>query len=154
MGNRGERLLYEQLADIWDDSYIAVHSLNLPAHAYKATGEIDFVILGPQGLLVLEVKGGEISRQEGIWIYEDRWMEHRNNSEGPFRQASSAMYALRERLAERIDPFEMDAFTIGYGVVFPDCDFDVQSVEGRKIRWGWWKWVFLSGIYFVPMLLD
>lgn len=129
LGNRGERLLYEQLADFRDDSYIAVHSLNLPAHAYKATGEIDFVILGPQGLYVLEVKGGQISRNEGIWVYQDRWMDQRRSSEGPFRQASSAMYALRERLESSIDPYELDELTIGYGVVFPDCEFDVQSVE-------------------------
>ena len=125
-------MLYDQLDDIRDDMWIALHSLNLPAHPYKVMGEIDFVILGPRGLYVLEVKGGEISRKDGVWRYKNRWNETRRSSEGPFRQASSAMFALRDRLARTLEPFEYDSLTIGYGVVLPDCEFDVESVEWDK----------------------
>ncbi len=44
-----------------DSDLSAFHSLNLTRHAYKRFGEIDFVIVGGPGVLVLEVKGGGIS---------------------------------------------------------------------------------------------
>ena len=38
--------------------WFAMHSLNLPRHEYKRFGEIDFIVCGPDGVFVLEVKGG------------------------------------------------------------------------------------------------
>ena len=43
----------------------AIHSLNLPDHAYKRYGEADFVLVDRRGLIVLEVKGGVV-RHAGL----------------------------------------------------------------------------------------
>jgi hypothetical protein len=85
----------------------AYHSLNLARHDYKILGELDFVVLSPRGLLVLEVKGGGVNRRGGVFVYSDRYgVEHRS-SEGPFQQARSGMFSLRRRLVDRFSPREI-----------------------------------------------
>lgn len=46
---------------------VALHSLNLPRHQYKRWAEADFIILCESGLLLLEVKGGRIACNNGVW---------------------------------------------------------------------------------------
>ena len=42
--------------------WCAFHSLNCSEHEYKRWSELDFVLAGPDGVFVLEVKGGRIRR--------------------------------------------------------------------------------------------
>jgi hypothetical protein len=42
-----------------------------PRRSYPM-GEIDFIILSPEGLLVLEIKGGGVSIEKGSWFSRDR----------------------------------------------------------------------------------
>lgn len=129
--SQAERKLFGflQLLDL-PDSWACLHSVDLPDHAYKICGELDFVIVGPRGLYVLEVKGGGVSCDDnGIWRFTNRGGEVARKSEGPFQQARSGMYALRERLLQELPQRELDSVVMGYGVVFPDCDFDMRSVE-------------------------
>lgn len=107
----------------------AFHSLNLTRHAYKRFGEIDFVIVGPQGILVLEVKGGGISCHDGIWSSRDRSGALTRLNESPFRQAASAMHGLRSRLESALPAGVVGQFLWGYGVVFPDCDWSIKGAE-------------------------
>ena len=125
-----ERRLFEVLGgtDMLQD-WVCLHSVDLPVHRYKTSGELDFVVAGPRGLFVLEVKGGEVSCEGGIWHYTDRWGETARSSEGPFRQAQSGMYSLRDRLLEVLPERELREVLMGYGVVFPNCDFDQRGVE-------------------------
>jgi hypothetical protein len=111
------------------DNYCCLHSVNLPDHEYKVCGELDFVLIGPGGLYVLEVKGGGVSCKEGIWYFENRYGQIEHSSEGPFQQARSGMYSLRTRLLDTFSEYELSQLVFGYGVVFPDCDFDVAGIE-------------------------
>lgn len=125
-----EARLFELLRTVDSDDYsTALHSLNLPWHQYKLTGELDFVLIGPNGLLVLEVKGGGVRLQDGIWYFRDRYGNEHRKSEGPFRQAQSGMYALREQLCQAVGKLRIDGIRIGYGVVFPDIEFHEVSIE-------------------------
>ncbi len=105
------------------NGWFAMHSLNLHRHEYKRFGEIDFVICGPDGLFVMEVKGGRISCQDGIWETTNRYSETVRLRESPFRQAEGALHGLRGNLPASLS----GAFVVGYGVVmpnveqFPDC---------------------------------
>ena len=108
---------------------VCYHSLSLAEHDYKASGEIDFLIVTPESFLVLEVKGGGIAFRDGIWRYTDRYGQEHRSSEGPFRQAESAMYSLRRRLTDRFSEDEIRRFVFGFGVVFPDDDFTIESPE-------------------------
>jgi hypothetical protein len=113
------------------DAWTAYHSLNCSEHAYKHWAEIDFLIVGPSALLVLEIKGGRVQCRDGVWTYTDRYGRSRTNSEGPYGQARSAMYALRELLSSRykLDAIAAGRAPFGFGVVFPDIDWDIDTPE-------------------------
>src|SRR5436190_21906666 len=92
-----EVFLLLQATDL-GEAAVAFHSLNLSEHEYKVCGELDFVILTPDALLVLEVKGGGVSLHDGLWTYTDRYGRGHTTSEGPFKQARSGMFSLVDRL--------------------------------------------------------
>lgn len=128
--SNAERRIFELLArSELGESASGFHSINLPRHEYKVAGELDFVVVTPQWLLVLEVKGGRVARRDGLWEFTDRFGEVHRNSEGPFRQAQSAMHSLRARLVERFGVRDVGRVAVGYAVVLPDVRFDISSVE-------------------------
>lgn len=105
----------------------ALHSLLLPEHEYKLTAEIDFVLVLDDAVLVVEVKGAGVSCRQGLWTYSDRAGHRRQSREGPFQQANSAMYALRQNLEERLAPNALAGVRFGYLVITPDVDLPVSS---------------------------
>jgi hypothetical protein len=92
-------------------------------------GELDFVLLSEDALLVIEVKGGGISCHDGMWTYTDRNGDEHRSSEGPFRQAGSGLMGLRARLIEALPANRLAGMTFGYGVAFPQAEFGIHSVE-------------------------
>ena len=63
-----ERRLFIEFRDyITSKKYIVLHSLGIAEHKNNIFGEIDFLILCNEGVLCLEVKGGEVSRGKGVW---------------------------------------------------------------------------------------
>lgn len=105
--------------------WFAMHSLNLPRHEYKRFGEIDFIVCGPDGLFVLEVKGGGVSCRDGVWKTKNRFGEANRLKESPFKQAESALHGLIKKLPHQLDP----VFVSGYGVVMPDVENLPESAE-------------------------
>jgi hypothetical protein len=107
-----------------------LHSLALARHTTKRRGEIDFVLLSGKGIFVLEVKGGRISREGGVWRFADRYGAITEKSESPFDQAGGAMFALEEDIRRHFhndDRFSRLLF--GFGVMFPDIVFNVTGTE-------------------------
>jgi Nuclease-related domain/AAA domain/UvrD-like helicase C-terminal domain len=125
-----ERRIFEQLKKTDVPGWmVGFHSINLPAHERKRVCEIDFLILGERGVLVLEVKGGRVTRTGGVWHSQDlRGVRHRLK-ESPLEQASSAMFALSAKLQNLVGRELVARTVFGHGVVLPDVDFDVSSVE-------------------------
>lgn len=107
---------------------IALHSLNLPTHAYKLTSELDFVLLLGDIVLVVEVKGAHVACAGGVWTYSDHSGNFRQDSEGPFKQVISGMHALRDRLRSRMGPL-IDDIRFGFLVVTTDVDLAISSFE-------------------------
>jgi len=113
--------------------WIVFHSLNYPSKtkknekkSYNFFGESDFVIFVPsKGLINIEVKGGRISRQEGIWCTENRFGKHKIKD--PFKQASKSLFHIGDFLEKKNILIPQD-----YLVVFPDCDFDIDTIEIPK----------------------
>jgi Nuclease-related domain/UvrD-like helicase C-terminal domain/AAA domain len=105
------------------------HSLNISQHEYKLVGELDFVVLCPEGLIVLEVKGGGVACHDGLWTFSDRFGRDHKTTEGPFRQARSGMFSLRSRLKDELAPQLTAGLVFGYGVVTPDADLPESSAE-------------------------
>ena len=128
-GSQAEKRIFERLRTAFDDRYAAFHSLRPTRHPHKRFPEIDFAICGPEGLYVLEVKGGSISFHDGVWQYRDRYGRSTPSHEGPFRQAQTALHGLTEDLRANFPADVLDRFTTGYGVVFPDCDWPSGGAE-------------------------
>nr|MDT0665056.1 nuclease-related domain-containing protein [Micromonospora sp. DSM 115978] len=128
--SRAELAVFRHLSQVensgWD---AALHSLKLPEHQRKRVSEIDFVLVGRRGLLVLEVKGGGVSQQAGVWYTQDFYGEKHRLVESPFQQAQSAMFALEGILGKKLGGGTVRRTVVGFGVVLPDCTFDVDSAE-------------------------
>jgi hypothetical protein len=125
-----EKQFFRRLQLVDDGGWaVALHSLNLSEHVWKRVGEIDFLVLGPRGIYVLEVKGGHVACDRGIWSFTDRFGNVRRRKSSPFTQAQSAMFSLHQRLTRVVPRKLLDGTTFGYAVVFPDTDFNFESVE-------------------------
>lgn len=127
--SRAELRVFDQLRTCFSGAdqhdWFAMHSLNLPQHEYKRFGEIDFVVCGPDGIFVLEVKGGGVSCRDGIWETRNRQGSVERLTESPFKQAESALHGLRRKLPADL----ANAFVFGYAVVMPDVDSLPDSAE-------------------------
>ena len=126
--SRAELRVFDQLRACYSGpdqhGWFAMHSLNLPKHEYKRFGEIDFVICGPDGVFVLEVKGGAVSCRDGIWETQNRYGSDRLK-ESPFRQAEGALHGLRRKLPADLE----SSFVFGYAVIMPDVAGLPDSAE-------------------------
>lgn len=133
----GEKDLFNKLRDDPDTAgWVVLHSLDLKKHQSKIEGELDMVVLVPgHGVLCIEVKGCDVSRQDGKWIYP-----YETTVEGPFKQASKAMHSLRAYLVSRDSSLSKTLFFSA--VVFTRVDFDEQSPE-------WHPWQFINRKLFV-----
>lgn len=128
--SNAERKVFDLLAatDLGPHAF-AVHSLNLANHEYKRWSELDFVVAWEEGAYALEVKGGRIACSGGIWTFTNRFDQTHRKSEGPFDQSKSGYEALREALSKHPDKPFLQNICWGWGVVFPDIDFDQASVS-------------------------
>jgi len=131
-GSPAEKRVFDRLrlafADVGED-YLAYHSLRPTRHPVKRFPEADFLIVGPEGLYVLEVKGGAVSHEAGVWRYRDRHGVVGQSREGPFRQAESALHGVLADLRARLPDDVLGQFHRGYGVVMPDCTFPAVGLE-------------------------
>ena len=128
-GSQAEKRIFERLRSALDDRYVALHSLKPTKHPHKRFPEIDFVICGPEGLYVLEVKGGNVAFRDGVWHFRNRYGNVTTSHEGPFRQAENALHGLVDCLGDGLSGDILDRFTVGYGVVFPDCEWVAEGAE-------------------------
>jgi len=112
-----------------NSEYTAFHSLNLTRHVRKRFGEIDFLIVGPLGIYALEIKGGRVSCSEGVWYYTNRNGDVNTSYEGPFKQAESALHGLVTKVREKLPHAVTESFSIGFGVVLPDCRLVASGAE-------------------------
>ena len=112
-----------------DSDSCLIHSVNLPEHKYKEWAEIDFLFISKSGILVIEVKGGRVSRDGGAWKFKDRYGNINEKNEGPDVQANTAKYALKKKLEKQFSNINFNNIVLGWAVIFPDVDYAAQSLE-------------------------
>lgn len=126
-----EKKLFSEFRDFATDEHILVlHSLGLSEHVNNIFGEIDFVVICTQGVLCIEVKGGEVSCNKGEWRFTNRFGKIDEKLEGPFQQVQGNMNSLRMHLQKvlgRYDPLVSCQFASC--VIMPDCEFDYRGIE-------------------------
>lgn len=116
-----EEIIFCQLKQAFNDkvSYVAMHSVQLTHHSTKRFAEIDFLLCTNVGLFILEVKGGQVSCQSGMWYYQDKY-GHCTQGGSPFHQAHLAMQGLKQSLLKKFDRKFINQICFGYGVIFTD----------------------------------
>jgi len=126
-----EVLVFERIRDKLPGDWIALHSVGLTIHDAKPWAEIDFVLIGPTGVFCLEVKGGIVSREAGVWYTAPR---HGPNAgkrqalkESPFQQVGSASAELFHFLNARLP--KMATSVTGYAVAVPDVAWTTQGPD-------------------------
>ena len=81
------------------EDWVVLHSLGLARRANGPYGEIDFVVIIPsEGIVCLEVKGGRVSCEAGIWRTMDRYGRSTTLKRSPFIQAREGMFAVRNSM--------------------------------------------------------
>lgn len=125
-----EKKVFGLLSLIEMPDAVVLHSLTLPKHKTKIYGEIDFVIVCELGVACIEVKGGRIKRENGVWSVTDRYSEVHVLKEPPFQQVSGNMLSLGQILRDRYSENpQMRNMTLASGVFFPDIVFTDRSCE-------------------------
>jgi hypothetical protein len=128
--SQAERRIFEQLKETetpgWD---FAFHQINLREHRDKRVSEADFVLLGKRGILLLEVKGGEVTCKDRIWHTRSLNGKAHRLHESPLGQAKGAQFALEKLMITELGRGLVGRTVFGHGVVFPDVEFDVPGVE-------------------------
>ena len=118
-----ERRVFEKLErDPATGSWTVLHSLGLARRRTGPYGEIDFVVIIPgEGIVCLEVKGGDVSCEEGVWRTRNRYGNVEQLKKSPFMQARGNMFALRDSIRKHFgEPAAESRCLTGYAVVFPD----------------------------------
>jgi len=130
--SQGEKKVRELLSQIESPESVALWSVNLPEHDYKPFSEIDFLIVSPKSLLVLEVKGGRVKyeAETGWWYFG----ADEQRSESPFDQAGSAQAALFKYLQKQPDFDEnlIKNIPFGWGVILTDSDIPSGHMLEKK----------------------
>ncbi|MGW2009385.1 NERD domain-containing protein [Streptomyces nigrescens] len=121
--SRAERSVFAALKAIPDQQSVALHSVHLGRHRTKRVGEIDFVVITPDILLFIEVKGGRVVQEDGKWYYGPAGREE-GPKESPFAQASGGMHEFERKLGTLIGDLRGLGVPSGYLVITTDIDLD------------------------------
>jgi hypothetical protein len=134
-----ERRVVQQLLIGLDDEWYVVPKVPVLIDGHNA--EIDVVLVSPHlGVLLLEVKGGQVSVREGVWYGYKKPMK-----KSPFEQVALAKHKLIERLKEvRVN---MDGFFMSEVVVLPDVgDIPTEGLGPGAPRNRTWSKYDLLGV--------
>jgi hypothetical protein len=119
-----ERIVYEALRDQLPDHYVVLYSYTWLSGAAGTLreGEADFVILHrDKGMLVLEVKGGELILERNTW-YRLLRGGARKELQNPLDQARKSMHVLYKLAQERGSKLlRSEPLRYESAVMFPHC---------------------------------
>ncbi|MEV6674618.1 NERD domain-containing protein [Streptomyces sp. NPDC051162] len=119
--SRAERSVFAALKAIPDDQSVALHTVHLPRHHKKRVGEIDFVVIMPDILLFIEVKGGRVHQRDGKWYYGPPGREE-GPKESPFAQANGGMHEFDREIGALVGDLRNQGVPSGYLVITTDVD--------------------------------
>lgn len=117
------------------EGWVVLHSLGLVEHEKLLYGEIDFLVLAPEyGIFALEVKGGRVKRENGMWAFTNKKGETSFKQRGPFEQAKDGIHSLMANIAKKADVEHKKVADLfyWYGVMFPDVEYDSVGVDEEQ----------------------
>ena len=113
--SEAERRVWAALKKSLPPTWFAYHSLRI-RDRFGTDGEGDFVVAVPErGLLVIEVKGGEIELRDGRWFQNGREMHKAPRDQG---------HSYLKKLLSRMTAHSARVPSMGIVTCFPDTAFD------------------------------
>ncbi len=128
--NSAEEFIFQTIKTDINSSWVIFHSLDLVGQKGTVWKEIDFLLVGPPGIFIIEVKGGTIFREDGNWYSQGKTGTH-HLKQGPFKQVLDNTFAIRTALEKHLDVETLNKMLIGYGVAFPDSYS--KSIKGTDV---------------------
>ena len=129
---RSERRVFDRLQlDPNTEDWTVLHSLGLSRRGHRPFGEIDFVVLVPgAGVACLEVKGGRLRCQGGVWYTRNREGRESALSRSPIAQAREGAFGLRDAVNRKFGSGSDVAQLLFTALaVFPDVTNPPQAPE-------------------------
>jgi hypothetical protein len=130
-----ERRIFELLRDApATKGWTVLHSLGLSSAYSGAYGEIDFVAVVPErGLICIEVKGGRVRCEAGVWTTTNRNGQTNAYPRSPFQQAREGMFKLLEATKRRYGKSSVEArCPLGWMVIFTDSPAPAESPDFER----------------------
>jgi len=131
--SNAERKVFYALKDLLPDEYTVLHSVPVYTKEEQGgkmqNGELDFLVIHPdKGMLVIEVKGGGISRDasSGKWSSVDAKGDI-HTIKDPYEQGKKYAYAVN-KLVEREKTTRKFDYPFFHAVWFPDVDTSGTSL--------------------------
>ena len=117
--------------------------LDIKNHPEKIEGQNDFLLIGPPGIVVIEVKGGTIHNfnLDGTFEWGDEFRPLLESDENPFKQARGNKYAIRSYLKEneRLRPI-IKKIIFSHGAAFPKGDISKLKKTENIQFYQWQIW--------------
>ncbi len=104
---------------------IALWSLHVPKHEKKEFSETDFILVTRQGICCIEVKGGRVRYEDGVFIFKNRYGEETKKNEGPIQQVAGNKKQIQSAIRDNLNLYPCMA----HCVVMPECEWDRDSEE-------------------------
>src|SRR5665648_7078 len=133
--SHAERRIFEWFqSDPETEGWVVLHSLGIANHRTVLFGELDFFVIAPKlGVFALEVKGGRVKREEGIWHFKDKYGQTSTRNRGPFEQANEGIFSLFDVVKKKCGVnHPLGKLLFGTGVMFPDITFQADEIEGEQ----------------------
>lgn len=132
--SNAEKSIFRALKNMPDtEDWTVIHSLGIAKHPTQAEGEADFTVVIPnKGLFVLEIKGGDVSFDDGKWFSESK-DGNTYKIKDPIEEAQTAMYSIRDYI---VSHGVQGKLLYGYGAIFPDTEMDeleIPDVDKKQI---------------------
>ena len=123
--NEPEQRILVRLSAELSDEWTVLHSLRIARHRNNRIGEADFVAFTHDCFMVIEVKGGEIAIQRGVWFQNGKELK------SPLAQAWGNFFSLEGYLKEH----GWGGLAGGALCIFPDGQFSPAHVDIYTPEW-------------------
>ena len=133
--SNAEKKIFEWFRDDPEtEGWVVIHSLGISNHRTVLYGELDFFVLAPKlGIFALEVKGGRVSRSDGVWSFTNKYNQTTTKVRGPFEQANEGMFSLIDAIKAKYGAQnKLSKLLFGTGVMFPDIEFTDVGTDGQQ----------------------
>ena len=136
VNSSAERRIFDWFRDApGTEDWVILHSLGIATHNKVLYGETDFFAIVPgAGVFALEVKGGRVRRENGIWYFTDKYGKTNSKARGPFDQARDGIFSIISAVKQRLDPEHdyLQKIFYGFGVMFPDIEYSASGIDEEQ----------------------